>query len=78
MTWIFLAKSKVRTGNEKAEQIITRNETWVFQYNRMCKIVHSPRPKEVQTPKSEIKIKSIAFLYQKDLGHHELRLTVKQ
>ena len=59
-------------------QIITGDETWVFQYNPetkrqsiQWKIAESPRPKKAQMSKSKIKVRLIAFFNQKGMVHHE-------
>ena len=69
---------KIRDNSDILYQVITGDETWVFQYNpemkkqsMQWKTVKSPRPTNVCMSKSKIKVMSIAFFDQKGLVHHE-------
>ena len=59
-------------------QVITGDETWVFQYDpetkrqsMQWKTATSPRPKKARMSKSKIKVMLIAFFDQRGLVHHE-------
>lgn len=58
-------------------RVITRDETWVFQYdpeakrqNLQWKIATLPRHKKPHISKSKIKVMLIPFFDQKGLVHH--------
>ena len=59
-------------------QVITGDETWVFQYDpetkrqsMLWKTATSPRPKKARMSKSKIKVMLIAFFDQRGLVHHQ-------
>ena len=66
-------------GNpEFLDNVITGDETWVFQYDRetkrqslQWKTARSPRPKKARMSKSKIKVMLIAFFDHQGLVHHE-------
>ena len=69
---------KIRDDPNILYQVITGDETWVFQYDpetkrqsMQWKITGSPRPKKARMSKLKIKVMLIAFFDQKDLVHHE-------
>ena len=73
---------KIKDDPNILRQIITGDETWVFQYNpetmrqsMQWKIAESPRPNKTQEnrcmSKSKIKVLQITFFDQKDMVHHE-------
>ena len=69
---------KVKDDLDILRQIITGDETWVFQFDfetkrqRMqWKTAKSPRPKKAHMSKSKIKAVLIAFFNQKGMVHHE-------
>ena len=69
---------KIRDDPNILYQVITGDETWVFQYDpetkrqsMQWKTAGSPRPKKARMSKSKIKVMLIAFFDQKGLVHHE-------
>ena len=69
---------KIRGNPDILYQVITGDETWVFQYDpetkrqsMRWKTAVSPRPKKAHMSKSKIKVMLIAFFDQKGLAHHE-------
>ena len=75
---------KIKDDSDILRQIITEDETWVFQYDpetkrqsMQWKTAKSPRPKKAHLSKSKIKVMLITFFNQKGMVHH-LCLKVKQ
>ena len=69
---------KTRDDPDILYQVITGDETWVFQYDpetkrqsMQWKTAESPRPKKARMSKSKTKVMLIAFFDQKGLVHHE-------
>ena len=69
---------KIKDDPYILRQIITGDETWVFQYNSetkrqsmQWKTAESPRPKKVRMSKSKIKVMLITFFNQKGMVYHE-------
>ena len=75
----FLVKLGKTEGNpEFLDNVITGDETWVFQYDPetkrqslQWKTARSPRPKKARMSKSKIKVMLIAFFDHQGLVHHE-------
>ena len=70
---------KIRDDPDILYQVITGDETWVFQYDAetkrqsmQWKTAESPRPKKACMSKSKIKVMLTAFFDQKGLVHHEI------
>ena len=69
---------KIKDNLDILRQIITGDETWVFQYNpetkrqsMQWKTAESLRSKKARMSKSKIKVVLIAFFNQKGMVHHE-------
>ena len=69
---------RIRDDPEFLGQVITGDETWVFQYDPetkrqslQWKTPGSPRPKKARMSRSRVKVMLIAFFDQKGLVHHE-------
>ena len=69
---------KIRDNSDILYQVITGDETWVFQYDAetkrqsmQWKTTELPQSKKARMSKSKIKVTLIAFFKQKDLIHHE-------
>ena len=69
---------KIKDNLDILRQIITGDETWVFQYDpetkrqcMQCKTAELPRPKKAHMSKSKIKVILIAFFNQKGIVYHE-------
>ena len=70
------------------ENVITGDESWVFQYDsetkrqsRQWKSVSSPRPKKARMQRSQVKVMLITFFDHQGMVHHEFvpqRQTVNQ
>ena len=69
---------KIKDNPDIPRQIITGDETWVFQYNpgtkrqsMQWKTAESPRPKKASVSKLKIKVMLIVFFNQKGMVHHD-------
>ena len=69
---------KIKDDLDILRQIITRDETLVFQYDSetkrqsmQWKIAESPRPKKAHMSKSKVKVMLITFFNQKSMVHYE-------
>ena len=69
---------KIKDNPDILRQIITGDETWVFQYDpetkrqsMQWKTAESFGPKKAHMSKSKIKVMLIAFFGQKGMVHHE-------
>ena len=69
---------KIKDDPDIFRQIITRDETWVFQYDpetkrqsMQWKTAESLRPKKAHMSKSKIKVMLITFFDQKGMVHYE-------
>ena len=72
---------KIKGDPDILRQIITGDETWVFQYNpetksqsMQWKIAKSPRSKKARMSKAKINFMLMAFFDQQSMVHHEFVL----
>ena len=68
----------METDKKLLENVITRDESWVFQYDpetkrqsRQWKSVSSPRPEKARMQRSQVKVMLITFFDHQGMVHHK-------